>query len=142
MKLVPLRKIRSDLTDMPDRRLLLALDRLGWVGLVTNNYKMMQNPYEIAGLLKTKLTLFVIEGVGHDPIRATGAVLLDLPGALKRRHRDRAEVFWMRPRNPEPRKPWDLFAAAAGRAHRNTRELYDELRVSDDEAAHANAEDD
>jgi hypothetical protein len=98
---------------------------------------MMQNPSQIAGLLKTNLTLFVIEGVGHDPIRATGAVLLDLPGALRRRRADRAEVFWSRPRDPGPQAPWELFRRAAERAHRQPGDLYEELKVSDDEVAQA-----
>lgn len=79
--------------------------------------------------------MFVIEGVGHDPIRATGAVLLDLPGALRKRVVDKPQVFWMRPRKPEPQRPWDLFARAAERQHRIPDELYGELRVSDAEAA-------
>lgn len=137
LSLVPLRRIHPALTDMPDRRLLLALDRMGWPVLVTNNFKMMQNPSQIAGLVKTHLTLFVIEGLGHDPIRATGAVLLDLPGALKKRRHDRAEVFWSRPRNPGPQAPWELFRRAAARAHREPSELYDELKVTDDEADQA-----
>jgi hypothetical protein len=138
--LVPLRRIHPALTDMPDRRLLLALDRMGWPVLVTNNYKMMQNPLQIAGLLKTHLTLFVIEGLGHDPIRATGAVLLDLPGALRRRRHDQAEVFWSRPRNPSPQDPWELFQRAAERAHREPGDLYEEMKVTDTEVDQASPE--
>lgn len=111
--LVPLGYIDRSLTDMPDRRLLLALDQLGWADLVTNNHKMMQNPLEIAALLRTGLSLFVVEGLGHDPIRATGAVLLDLPGAIRKFVPHQPQVFWSRPRNPQPRRPWDIFATAA-----------------------------
>jgi hypothetical protein len=131
--LVPLRQIDARLPELPDRQLLLVLDALGLAGLVTNNHKMMQNPAEIAGLLRTTLTLFVVEGVGHDPIRATGAVLLDLPGALRRLEPSKPQVFWSRPRNPEPALPWTLFERAAERAHRSADELYAELKVSDEE---------
>jgi hypothetical protein len=136
VRFIPLRTIDPLLTDMSDRRLLLALDAMGFQGLVSNNYKMMQNPFEIAGLLATNLSLFVIEGLGHDPIRATGAVLLDLPGAIKKMT-DRAEVFWMRPRNPEAQLPWDLFSKAAGRQHKAASELYEEVKVTADEKAAA-----
>jgi hypothetical protein len=135
--LVPLLQIDRSLADMPDRRLLLALDQLGWAGLVTNNHKMMQNPLEIAALLRTRLSLFVIEGLGHDPIRATGAVLLDLPGAVRKFVPDQPQVFWSRPRNPHPRRPWDIFSVAAERAHRDPPDLYQELHVEDDELAEA-----
>lgn len=137
IQLVPLRAIHPDLPDMSDRRLLVVLDQISWPGLVTNNHKMMQNPSEIAALLNTKLTMFVVEGVGHDPIRATGAVLLDLPGALRKMVPDKPQVFWMRPRNPEPQKPWDLFIRAAERQHRAPAELYEELRVTEAESSAA-----
>jgi hypothetical protein len=40
---------------------------------------MLQNPRELAAVIATQICVFAIEGVGHDPIRATGALLLDLP---------------------------------------------------------------
>ncbi len=64
--------------------IVVALHQLGVPGLVTSNYKMLKNPKELAAIVATKLTVFAIEGVGDDPIRATGALLLDRPGALKR----------------------------------------------------------
>jgi hypothetical protein len=50
---------------------------------------------------------------------------------------DRAEVFWMRPRNPEAQLPWDLFSKAAGRQHKAASELYEEVKVTADEKAAA-----
>ena len=77
-------RIDRRLGELDDRGLIIALYQLGWAGLVTNNYKMLYVPAEIAAIVKTKLLVFAVEGVGHDPLRATGALLLDLPGALKR----------------------------------------------------------
>ena len=135
VRLVPLREIHRSLPTLDDRQLLIALHQLGWTGLVTNNYRMLKNPKELAAILKTKITVFAIDGVGHDPIRATGAVLLDLPGALKRIEPDRAQVFWMRPRNPQPDDPWKLLQTAASHQHRDVDELYDEVLVTDEELA-------
>lgn len=87
VELVPLKNIDPRLSTLDDRDLIVALHQLGWRGLVTNNYKMLKNPKELAAIIRTRLTVFAIEGVGDDPIRATGAVLLDLPGALKRMDR-------------------------------------------------------
>ena len=106
---------------------------MGYPGLVTNNYKMLKNPKELAAIIATKLTVFAIEGVGHDPIRATGAVLLDLPGALKRMDSRKARVFWMRPRNPTPEDPMALFERAAEHQHRNTDEFLREVEVGANE---------
>lgn len=113
VELVSLRDIDQRLPNLEDRPLLIALRQLGWKGLVTNNYRMLKNPFELAAIIATKITLFAVEGVGDDPIRATGAVLLDLPGALKRMDSRRGQVFWLRPRDPRPENPRDLFTKLA-----------------------------
>lgn len=135
VQLVPLREIHERLPSLDDRELVIALQQLGYTGLVTNNYKMLKNPRELAAIIATKLTVFAIEGVGDDPIRATGAVLLDLPGALKRMDTRRAQVFWMRPRNPRPENPNDLFDRAAAHQHRSAEDLMREVGVSKAELA-------
>ncbi len=99
--------------------MIIALHQLGFPGLVTNNYKMLKNPKELAAIVATKVTVFAIEGVGHDPTRATGAVLLDLPGALKKMDSRRGQVFWMRSRNPSPEDPMTLFNLAASHLSRS-----------------------
>jgi hypothetical protein len=132
---IPLRRIDPRLPDLDDRSLMLALRQEGYDWLVTNNYRMLRNPKELAAIIEAQVNVFAIEGTGHDPIRATGAVLLDLAGAIKRAKsaKRKGVVFWSRPRNPEPRDPEDLFTEAAVRAHRNRRELYDEVAVTADE---------
>jgi hypothetical protein len=132
IELIPLLKIDPQLRDLDDRPLILALRQEGFDWLVTNNYRMLRNPSELAAIIKARINVFAIEGTGHDPLRATGALLLDLPGAV-RRASGKGEVFWSRPRNPTPRKPWDLFTEAAARRHQSPADLYDEVKVSDDE---------
>lgn len=135
VRLVPLRQIDPRLPDLDDRPLLIALQQRGFPGLVTNNYKMLSNPKELAAILKTRLSVFAIEGVGHDPIRATGALLLDLPGAVRRMREAPGRVFWLRPRNPQPQDAWELFQRAAERLHTDAAALYDEVKVTDGELA-------
>ena len=81
IELIPLRRIDPRLSSLDDRTLVVALHQLGFPGLVTNNYKMLKNPKELAAIVATKLTVFAIEGVGDDPIRATGALLLGPSGS-------------------------------------------------------------
>ena len=42
--LIPIRKIDDRLTRLTDRQLVIALHQMGYRGLVTNNYRMLQNP--------------------------------------------------------------------------------------------------
>jgi hypothetical protein len=84
IEFVPLRAIDHRMPTLDDRQLVIALHQAKWAGLVTNNYRMLENPSELAAIVATKLSVFAVEGVGDDPIRATGAILLDLPAALKK----------------------------------------------------------
>jgi len=62
IELIPLRRIDPRLSSLDDRTLVVALHQLGFPGLVTNNYKMLKNPNELAAIVATKLTVFAIEG--------------------------------------------------------------------------------
>jgi hypothetical protein len=53
---------------------------------------MLNNPKELPAIIATQLTVFAIGGVSDVPIRATGALLLDLSGALKRMDTHKAQV--------------------------------------------------
>ena len=133
IRLLPLRMIDQRLTRLDDRELLIALKQHGYKGLVTLNYKMLRNPAELAAVLKTKLTIFAVEGVGNDPIRATGALLLDLQPAIKAVRAGGSGVFWLRPRAPKPQDPWDLFKRAALKRGENASALYEAVKVSNAE---------
>lgn len=133
LKLIPIRQINSRLVVLEDRKLIIALHQLGYQGLVTSDYRMLKNPYELAAILKTSLSIFAIQGLGHDPIRAVGALLLDLPSVVRAIRSGRTGVFWLRPRVPQPQDPWELFTIAARRMDKSANELYAEVRVLDEE---------
>ncbi len=135
IRLVPLDEIDGRLQDLDDRQLIIALHQLGYTWLVTNNYKMLDNPYELAAVLKTKMTVFAIKGAGDDMLRATGALLLDLPPAVKRVSKGGAagRVFRFAPRSPTPRDPWDFMKKAAARREEPVNELYETAAVSNEE---------
>jgi len=135
VELTPVHRIDPRLSDLDDRKLLIALRQLGWNGLITNNYKMLWVPAEIAAVIKTKLVVFAVEGVGDDPLRATGALLLDLPPVVRRMRPGNAQVFRVRPRDPQPEDAWKYFQQAAGRRNIPPGELYEEVKVTDEELA-------
>lgn len=135
VELVPLREIDPALTELDDRYLFLALRQEGFSWLATNNYRMLRNPDELAAIMKAHMTVFAIEATGDDPLRATGALLLDLPGAVRRATPGRSQVFWSRPRNPAPVEPWELFGRAASHRHQRAAQLYEQVKVTDEELA-------
>lgn len=52
IELVSLRKIDPRLSTLDDRQLVIALHQLGFPGMVTNNYRMLKNPRELAASSK------------------------------------------------------------------------------------------
>ena len=73
-----------------------ALNRRGDVdGFITNDAKILHLAREMVVLSRTRLTLVVADGVGHDPIRATGLVMLYL-GQITHRLSHRAQIFTLR----------------------------------------------
>jgi hypothetical protein len=130
VNLLPLRRIDERLADLDDRQLVIALHQLGYPGFVTSNYKMLQNPRELAAVIATGLTVFAIEDVGHDPLRATGALLLDLPSAIKAMESGSKGVFSFGPRSPRAKNPQEMFNRMAARRIVSPKELLKEVAVS------------
>lgn len=60
IELIPVQTIDARLADLEDRDLFIALRQEGYDWLVTNNYKMLRNPMELAALMKTRMKVFAI----------------------------------------------------------------------------------
>lgn len=137
VRLLPLRHIDPRLPDLDnDRVLLIALYQLGFSSLVTTNYRMLDNPRELAAVLKTKFTVYAVIEAGHDPLKATGILLFDLPAALRKTVPKKAQIFRFRHAQPRPTDPWhDEFKRVARNRNQGTQELYSEVRVSPEELA-------
>ncbi len=67
LHLLSLRQIDPRLSELTDRQLLIALHQLGWHGLITNNYKMLDIPAEVAAVVKTRAFLSPLKGWGTIP---------------------------------------------------------------------------
>lgn len=132
-ELTTLHQIDPRLGHFTDRDLILHLAREGWHGLVTNNHKMLDQPSEVAAMLKARIAIFVVEGLGHDPVRATGAVLLHLSAILKKVAPGKPQVFHTNPRAPHPVNPWEFMQRSARHRGLDPAELYAQVRVTDEE---------
>ena len=84
----PLGTIDPDLTrDHDDWEIFRALHRRGNIdGFITNDANILNLSREMVTLSRTQLTLVVTSGVGHDPLGATGLIMLHLPQIAKQTH--------------------------------------------------------
>ncbi len=88
---------------------------------------------EIAAIVKTKAVVVAIEKLGHDPLRAAGALLLELPGLANRIRPRTSNVFGLDYRSRKPEEAWTYFRDKARRLGRDADELWNEVGVSDEE---------
>lgn len=135
LELRSLREIDARLSDLDDRPLFIALHQLGWDGLITNNYKMLDVPTEIAAIVKTKMIVIAIEGLGHDPLRAVGALLLELPGLAERIRPRTSNVLRLAYRRRPSDEAWSYLQRAAERQGLDANELWKRVAVTDAELA-------
>jgi hypothetical protein len=135
--LVPFAEIDERLATVDDWEVLLALhhDERAWDGLVTTDDGMLSLPRELSVLMQTRLTLVVAEGVGHDPLKATGLVLSHLPGICKRTTPAKGQIWNLRTVDRPHLEPWDQLGRLADREAQETKALYDEHKLTPDELA-------
>ena len=101
------RTIDARLRGLLDHRLILALFQSGVEGLVTNDDRMIFLPEVLAIIQQTGFTVVTCRRTGHDPLVATGLLLVHL-GRIARRHDQRTPQVW---RLTAPERPPEDFAA-------------------------------
>ena len=90
---------------------------------------------EVAAIVKTKAVVVAVEALGHDAIRAVGALLLELPDLPRRLRPDVSNVFRLNYARRRPQDGWEFLKAAAERLGKPPSELWDEVKVTDAELA-------
>ena len=94
---------------------------------------MLDEPWELAAIIRTQAVVVAVEGLGHDPLRAVGALLLDLPGLANRIRPHRSNVFLLSYRRRPPRNAREYLKAIAERQGRTDSDLWEEVLVTADE---------
>lgn len=135
VEIVHLGQLDDRLREVSDRELIIALAQLGYDGLITNNWKILNIPTELAAIIATKATVVAVQGMGHDPIRAAGALLLELPGLPKRLRPNRSNVFLLHYARRRPEDGWEHLRKIAIREGADVADLHASVVVSSEELA-------
>ena len=132
-ELLPLSSIDPALTrDTEDWQVLLALHKHAdhWDGLITTDSGMLLLAREMAVLCQTKLTLVVAEGVGHDPVKATGLVLAHLPGICAKTDPTKPQLWVLRAVTQAHDEPWERLRRIAQQQRRDVKDLFREVKAT------------
>lgn len=135
LEIIHLGDLDGRLRTASDRELFIALHQLGYDGLITSNWKMLNIPMEVAAIIATKAVVIAMRSMGHDPIRAAGALLLELPGLVKRLRPHRANVFLLHYERRRPEDAWEYLKRIAEREGVSPQDLLDDVRVTSEELA-------
>lgn len=133
LELSSVHKIDRRLSRLDDRTLFLALHHLGWHGLITNNYRMLDEPWEVAAIIRTQAVAVAVAGLGHDPLRAAGALLLELPGLTSRIRPQRSNVFLLSYNKRQPTNAREYLSKIAQRRGMAETDLWKEVVVTAEE---------
>lgn len=133
VELIHLSHIHPPLGELSDRQLFIALASLGYQGLVTNNYRMLNIPEELAVIVATKAVVVATKALGHDPLRAAGALLLELPGLPSRLRPNVSNVFVLDFDRRRPKDAWSFLESAATHRGVSVTQRWAEVRPDADE---------
>jgi hypothetical protein len=118
---------------LSDRQLILALSRTGMDGLISMNYRMLDQAEEVAAMVQTRLTMVFVMRSGHDPLRASGTLFLELPG-IRNRIRPRASnIFRLHYEQRTPQEAWHFLQVLARRHDVAPDDLWRQHKPSTDE---------
>jgi len=123
-------RIDPRLSDMDDRPLLIALSQMGWAGIATNNYKMLNVATELAAIMATECVFVALRDMGEDPLRATGALLLELTGLPRRLASQKHHIFDICYAHRRGEDPWTYMEKIAVHQGTTAKALYQKVRVS------------
>lgn len=120
----------ASLAEVDDWELVIRASRLGMAAVVTNDYNMLRQPGVLLAARWGRISIVAIESLGHDPIRATGAFLLDLTAIARRIAKsDKALVFRVNHQSPGPIPIQDEFKEWAESQGRPARDLVADQRA-------------
>lgn len=134
-ELSSIRAIDVRLERVDDWKLILALHQRGWDGLVTSDQNMVKLPKELSLLKQINLVLVITESAGHDPLKATGLLLANLPSVIQKVDRTTSQVFKLRAPPIHPEDPSTLLGRIADHRSVSVDHIFRENRLSPTELA-------
>jgi hypothetical protein len=114
--------------DYDDWEVIRTLGRQAGIdAFITNDSHMLRLPAEMVALQDSGLILVVTDGVGHDPVRATGLLMAHLL-EITRRPRGRDAIYVLKPIALRPNSPGSEINRIASHRHVSPAQLITEER--------------
>jgi hypothetical protein len=134
-ELVPVRRILPELAKVDDWELLreLFVDQRMWDGVITNDDRMLALAKEMTVLSQTGLTLIVVKGQGHNPIRSTGLLLCHLEHICHQMAPGAAKVWVLNVQQKKPETAADRLQMIAEKQATTVADLVNKNKLPPDE---------
>ncbi len=122
-------KVDPALSEIDDHELVVELSMRGFDVLVSDDYRMLEDVRTMSALVATKLHLVAIEAAGHDPLKATGLLLLELPTLQHRLSARESQILRVPKRQAtKPQASWTEIQRLADRDEVEPSVLYESHR--------------
>lgn len=130
LRISRLSEIDPELTrDHDDWEVLVALHERGDIdGFISNDAKMLNLPTEMVVLHSTSLTMVITDGVGDQPIRATGLIMVHLETIVSQMSK-KPRIWILRPAALSAKRPWDYLNRIAQKRSVAVDPMVEEERV-------------
>lgn len=132
-ELVPIQSFGPGAGALKDWQVVVALKHRRFHAMVSNDAKMLYEPKVLTAVRRTNVSLIIIDGLGHDAIRATGALLLEIPAIARKLSPSKGKVFHIVRRSAEPIDPMEYLRRRAERKQLNVKDLMHEERITKDD---------
>jgi hypothetical protein len=117
--------------DKDDWQVILALHQMGFAGLVTLDPSMLTLAREVATIHQTRATVVAIDAAGHNPLRATGQLLLHAHAIANGYIAAQPQVFQIaKPRSPTPLPAWAYIGKIASGEGHAAQQTFDAAKLS------------
>lgn len=128
-----IRSLDARMADLDDWQLIASLAQRDVHALVVVDSAMVSQERELAALAQTRMSLVVAEGAGGDPVLATGLFLTYLQPIVAALEPESPKIWRLKRGALTAKTPWNLMGEMAARRRTATSELFESVKLSDDD---------
>lgn len=119
---------------MEDWEVVASIASTGSRGLISGDPNMIHVPRVIPAVIQTKVALVLVDALNHNPVKATGALLLDIGGIARTlRNEEGPAIFIVKHSAPEMIDPKSILVQRAERHDVKHRQLMDREKLTPEE---------
>lgn len=129
IQLTHIASVDVGLSTLSDADLIREIQQRGYDGVITTDYHMLDDVETVTTMVETKSIVVAIKAAGHDPLKASGALFLELPGLADRLRAGDSNIILIKPKQTHPRPAWEYLKEIAERQGTTAHDLWERAKA-------------